>query len=71
MNSSTADGFKKGYRDSWGTRSHYPRPSVIRHVGAYMNVDRADRESNRALAVNAQGTTVVVYAAATLNARLS
>ena len=46
------------------------RPSVILHVGAYTNVDGAEREPDRALAVNALGTTFVARAAATLNARL-
>jgi dTDP-4-dehydrorhamnose reductase len=46
------------------------RPSVILHVGAYSNVDEAEREPERALAVNARGTTFVARAAATLNARL-
>ncbi|MBU6480178.1 MAG: dTDP-4-dehydrorhamnose reductase [Nitrospirae bacterium] len=46
------------------------RPSVILHVGAYTNVDGAEREPDRAMAVNAQGTTFVARAAATLNARL-
>jgi dTDP-4-dehydrorhamnose reductase len=46
------------------------RPSVILHAGAYTNVDEAEREPDRALAVNAQGTTFVARAAATLNARL-
>ena len=46
------------------------RPSVILHAGAYTNVDGAEREPDRALAVNAQGTTFVARAAATLNARL-
>ena len=46
------------------------RPSVILHVGAYTNVDGAERESDRAMAVNVQGTTFVARAAATLNARL-
>lgn len=46
------------------------RPSVILHVGAYTNVDGAEREPDRALAVNAQGTAFVARAAATLNARL-
>ena len=46
------------------------RPSVILHVGAYTNVDGAEREPDRALAVNAQGTTVVARAAATVDARL-
>ena len=46
------------------------RPSVVLHAGAYTNVDGAEREPDRALAVNAQGTTFVARAAATLNARL-
>ena len=46
------------------------RPSVILHVGAYTNVDGAEREPDRAMAVNAQGTTRVARAAAMLNARL-
>ena len=46
------------------------RPSVILHAGAFTNVDRAEREPDHALAVNAQGTTFVARAAATLNARL-
>jgi dTDP-4-dehydrorhamnose reductase len=46
------------------------RPSVILHVGAYTNVDGAEREPSQALAVNAQGTAFVARAAATLNARL-
>ena len=46
------------------------RPSVILHVGSYTNVDGAEREPDRALAVNAQGTIFVARAAATLNARL-
>ena len=45
-------------------------PSVILHVGAYTNVDGAEREPERAMAVNAQGTTFVARAASTLNARL-
>ena len=39
-------------------------PSVILHVGAYTNVDRAEREPARAMAVNAQGTACVARAAA-------
>ena len=46
------------------------RPSVILHVGAYTNVDGAEREPARAMAVNAQGTVLVARAASTLNARL-
>jgi dTDP-4-dehydrorhamnose reductase len=45
-------------------------PSAILHVGAYTNVDGAEREPNRAMLVNAQGTTLVARAAAMLNARL-
>ena len=45
-------------------------PSVILHAGAYINVDGAEREPDRALAVNAQGTMFVARASATLNARL-
>lgn len=46
------------------------RPSVILHVGAYSNVDEAEREPNHTLAVNAQGTMFVARAAATLDAKL-
>lgn len=46
------------------------RPSVILHVGAYTNVDGAERDPDRAMAVNAQGTKCVARVAATLNARL-
>ncbi len=46
------------------------RPAVILHVGAYTNVDGAEREPDRAMAVNAQGTDFVARAAAALNARL-
>lgn len=46
------------------------RPSVVLHVGAYTNVDGAEREPERAMAVNVQGTTAVARAAARLNARL-
>ena len=46
------------------------RPSAILHVGAYTNVDGAEREPDRAMAVNAQGTIYVARAAATLEARL-
>jgi dTDP-4-dehydrorhamnose reductase len=46
------------------------RPSAILHVGAYTDVDGAEREPDRAMAVNAQGTVFVARAAARLNARL-
>ena len=46
------------------------RPDVILHVGAYTNVDGAEREPDRARAVNVQGTTYVARAAEDLQARL-
>ena len=46
------------------------RPEVILHVGAYTDVDGAEREPDRARAVNVQGTTFVARAAQTLRARL-
>lgn len=46
------------------------RPALILHVGAYTNVDGAEREPERAVAVNCQGTTYVARAAAALDARL-
>lgn len=46
------------------------RPAVIVHVAAYTNVDGAEREPERAAAVNVQGTTYVARAAAALHARL-
>ncbi len=45
-------------------------PSVILHVGAYTNVDGAEREPDRAMAVNEQGTALVARAAVTIKARL-
>ena len=46
------------------------RPEVILHVAAYTNVDGAEREPDRARAVNVQGTTFVARAAQALRARL-
>lgn len=45
------------------------RPDAILHVGAYTNVDGAEREPALSRAVNVQGTTAVARAAAALNAR--
>ena len=45
-------------------------PAVILHVGAYTNVDGAEREPERANAVNVQGTSYVARAAQALKARL-
>lgn len=45
-------------------------PEIILHVGAYTNVDEAERVPERAYAVNAQGTRWVAEAAKALNARL-
>ncbi len=46
------------------------RPDVILHVGAYTNVDGAEREPDRARAVNVQGTEFVACAAEGVKARL-
>ena len=46
------------------------RPDAILHVGAYTNVDGAEREPDRARAVNVQGTMYVARAAETVHARL-
>jgi dTDP-4-dehydrorhamnose reductase len=45
-------------------------PDIILHVGAYTNVDEAERVPEHAYAVNAQGTKRVAEAAKALNARL-
>ncbi len=45
-------------------------PDIILHVGAYTNVDQAERDPARAHAVNAQGTRWVAQAAKAVNARL-
>ncbi len=46
------------------------RPEVIVHAGAYTDVDGAEREPARAMAINAEGTSRVARAAAALGARL-
>ena len=46
------------------------RPEVIIHAGAYTDVDGAEREPEKALAVNAKGTEQVAKAAAQLGAKL-
>lgn len=46
------------------------RPDLIFHAGAYTNVDRAEQEPDRALAVNVGGTAAVARAAERLQARL-
>lgn len=45
-------------------------PSVIIHAGAYTDVDGAEREPERATAVNVKGTERVAKAAARIGARL-
>jgi dTDP-4-dehydrorhamnose reductase len=45
-------------------------PAFILHVGAYTNVDGAEREPDRAHAVNVQGTGSMARAAQVLKARL-
>lgn len=46
------------------------RPDAILHVGAYTNVDGAEREPALAQAVNVQGTAAVARAASAVRARL-
>jgi dTDP-4-dehydrorhamnose reductase len=46
------------------------RPAVILHAGAYTDVDGAEREPERARAVNVQGTAAVARAAQRIHARL-
>jgi dTDP-4-dehydrorhamnose reductase len=53
-----------------GEQIRQARPDIILHAGAYTNVDQAEREPERARAVNAQGTRWVAEAAHALEARL-
>lgn len=46
------------------------RPDLIVHAGAYTDVDGAEREPERAMAINAVGTERVAQAARKTNARL-
>lgn len=46
------------------------RPDLIIHAGAYTDVDGAEREPDRAMAINAAGTAQVARAAARAGARL-
>jgi dTDP-4-dehydrorhamnose reductase len=46
------------------------RPHVVIHAGAYTDVDGAEREPDRALQINADGTERVARAAQTAGARL-
>lgn len=46
------------------------KPDIILHVGAYTNVDQAEREPERAYAVNAEGTRRVAQAAQAAKVRL-
>lgn len=46
------------------------RPDLIIHTGAYTDVDGAEREPERALAINALGTAQVARAAVRVGARL-
>lgn len=45
-------------------------PDLIIHAGAYTDVDGAEREPDRAMAVNAKGTEQIVKAAVRLGARM-
>jgi dTDP-4-dehydrorhamnose reductase len=53
-----------------GTHIREAQPEIVLHVGAYTNVDQAEREPERAYAVNAQGTRRVAEAAQAIQARL-
>ena len=46
------------------------RPDLVIHAGAYTDVDGAEREPDRAMAINAAGTAQVARAAARAGARL-
>lgn len=46
------------------------RPDLIIHAGAYTDVDGAEREPERAMAINVSGTAQVARAAARVGARL-
>src|SRR4029079_15965420 len=45
-------------------------PDIILHIGAYTNVDQAERDPEQAHAVNAKGTRWVSQAAKAVKARL-
>ena len=53
-----------------GDQIRAANPHIILHLGAYTNVDQAERDSELARAVNAQGTQWVAQAAKAVNARL-
>jgi len=47
-----------------------PRPEVVIHTAAYTDVDGAEQEPERVMAINAEGTERVAKGAATVGARL-
>ena len=47
-----------------------PRPEVVIHAAAYTDVDGAEQEPDRVMAINAEGTERVAKGAATAGARL-
>jgi dTDP-4-dehydrorhamnose reductase len=47
-----------------------PRPEVVIHAAAYTDVDGAEQEPERVMAINAEGTERVAKGAATVGARL-
>jgi len=53
-----------------GDQIREAKADIILHLGAYTNVDQAERDSELAYAVNAQGTERVAQAAKAVNARL-
>ncbi len=53
-----------------GEQVRAARPDVVIHAAAYTQVDKAERETDQAMAVNAEGTRRVALAAAQARARL-
>ena len=53
-----------------GKQIREAKPDIILHLGAYTNVDQAERDSELAHAVNARGTRWVAQAAQAVKARL-
>jgi dTDP-4-dehydrorhamnose reductase len=56
--------------DEAGDRVSAARPDVVVHAAAYTDVDGAERDQARAMAVNAEGTERVARGAAAAKARL-
>jgi len=46
------------------------RPDIVLHAGAYTNVDRAEQEAEKVMAINVEGTAAVARAAHRVHAKL-